>query len=319
MASDKRARDLEAAPARGAPDAWARPSLMDWARALRLHQWVKNSLIFVPAVLGGASHSPSAWIHGLLGFFGLGLVASATYVINDLCDLADDRAHWAKRHRPFASGRIPIAAGVAVSGVGLVLGLGLAWMAQGLAALGVVGAYLGLTLSYSLAMKRTPILDVAILATLFTLRLALGVVCAQVVWSAWLLVFSMFLFSSLSFAKRLTEILRLKAQGGDRLPGRGYEAADAPFVQAMGVSLSAAAVLVMVMYLIEEAFGTGLYRTPQLLWTLPLLLALWLGRIWLLCGRGVLDDDPVIFALRDRASLALGGLVALSVLAAALL
>ncbi|WP_304171388.1 UbiA family prenyltransferase [Phenylobacterium aquaticum] len=294
-------------------------SLGDWAGALRLHHWAKNALVFLPVVLGGVSHSGTAWRSALLGFLGLGLVASSTYVLNDLIDLADDRAHWTKHKRAFASGRISIAAGLVVLPLGLVGGLGLGGLAHGPPAVAMLCVYLALTLGYSFALKRVPILDVALLAALFTLRIALGVVCAGVAWSAWLLVFSMFLFSSLSLAKRLTEIKRLKALGGERLPGRGYVTADEPFVLAMGVALSAAAVLVMVMYLIEEAFGTGLYRSPQALWAFPLLLALWLGRIWLLCGRGALDDDPVIFAIRDRVSLALGALVALSFVAAVIL
>ena len=156
------------------------------------------------------------------------------------------------------------------------------------------------------------------LAGLFTLRLAIGVVCAQVIWSSWLLVFSMFLFGSLSFAKRLTELLRVKARGGERLSGRGYLAADEPLVLAFGAALASAAVFTLVMYLIEEAFRADFYRAPGFLWTLPVILALWLVRIWLLCGRGQLDDDPVVFAVRDPQSLVMGAALALAMLAAVL-
>jgi 4-hydroxybenzoate polyprenyltransferase len=249
----------------------------------------------------------------------MGVLASTTYVLNDLVDLREDRLHWSKRTRAFASGRISIGAGLALIPFGLVAGLALSYAANGLSSLAALGLYLAITLSYSFGLKRVPILDVVLLAGLFTLRLAIGVVCSDVAWSSWLLVFSMFVFSSLSLAKRATEISRLKASGGVGLAGRGYLAADEPFVFAMGVSLASAAVLIMVMYLIAEAFQAKFYRTPAFLWTIPCGLGLWLGRIWLLCGRGQLDDDPVVFAVRDKISLVLGSVLFISLVASVLL
>jgi 4-hydroxybenzoate polyprenyltransferase len=296
-----------------------RAGLRTWVKALRLHQWAKNSLIFVPIILGGKAHDLVAWTACLLGFLGMGALASATYVLNDLFDLQEDRQHWTKKTRAFASGKLPIAAGLAVIPLGLIGGMVLGFIGAGWPAVGMLALYLVVTLAYSFGLKRAPILDVVILAGLFTLRLAFGVICAGVAWSAWLLVFSMFIFSSLSFAKRLTEIARLKARGGDRLSGRGYLAVDEPLVLALGTSLASAAVFVMVMYLIEEAFLAGFYRAPAFMWTFPVVLALWLGRIWLLCGRGQLDDDPVVFAVRDPISLGLGAFLVLNLAAAILL
>ncbi|CAN5605844.1 UbiA family prenyltransferase [soil metagenome] len=292
------------------------PSAKDWIKGLRLHQWAKNSLIFVPILLGGQIGSLPVWIACALGFAGMGVLASTTYVLNDLFDLQEDRTHWTKRNRPFASGRIPIQAGLAIVPLGLAAGLALGYAANGVPAMLMLCVYLVVTLAYSFGLKRVPILDVVLLAGLFTQRIAIGVVCAGVAWSAWLLVFSMFIFTSLSFAKRFTEISRLKARGGSKLSGRGYLAADEPLVLALGVSLSSAAVFVMVMYLIEEAFRAEFYARAEFLWTFPPVLALWLGRVWLLCGRGELDDDPVVFAVRDKASLALGGVLVLSIAAA---
>jgi 4-hydroxybenzoate polyprenyltransferase len=288
----------------------------DWIKALRLHQWAKNLLIFPPLALGGALGSPQAWIACALGFLAMGCLASATYVLNDLVDLQDDRRHWSKRSRAFASGRLPITAGLALVPAGLAAGLALGYAPRGGESVAVLLLYLVTTLAYSFGVKRIPILDVVVLAGLFTLRLAVGVVCAGVAWSPWLLVFSMFVFASLSLVKRFTEIATLKARQGQRLPGRGYLVADEPLILALGVALASSAVFTMVMYLIEEAFRTDLYRAPGLLWGLPVVLALWLGRIWLVCGRGKLHDDPVVFAVRDRTSLGLGALSALTVLAA---
>jgi 4-hydroxybenzoate polyprenyltransferase len=306
----------------GRPVLWLRPPAVNaktWIKALRLHQWAKNSLIFVPLVLGGALWSEHAWLSCLLGFLGMGTLATATYVLNDLLDLEDDRRHWTKRNRAFARGLISIPVAAAIIPLGLATGLTLGWLGGGVGMLLVLGVYLATTLAYSFGLKRAPILDVVILAGLFTLRLAAGVVCANVAWSNWLLVFSMFIFGSLSFAKRQTELVRLKAKGGERLAGRGYIVQDEPMILAFGVSLASAAVLVIVMYLMEDAFMAHFFGSPQALWTLPVVLALWLGRIWLLCGRGELHDDPVVFAIRDKISLALGAFLGLSVAAAAFL
>ena len=176
-----------------------------------------------------------------------------------------------------------------------------------------------MTLAYSVRLKRIPVLDVTMLAALFTLRLGVGAVAADVRLSAWLGVFSMFLFLSLALAKRSTEIGRKTGSTAAPAYGRGYVAADGPLVASLGASSALGAVLVMVLYLINEAFVGSLYRSPQLLWAAPVFIGLWLGRVWLLCGRGILHDDPVAFAVTDRTSIALGFGVLASFASAALL
>jgi 4-hydroxybenzoate polyprenyltransferase len=167
----------------------------------------------------------------------------------------------------------------------------------------LLAVYLAATLAYSFRLKREPIVDVVMLAALFTMRLGVGVVVAGVAFSTWLLVFSMFFFLSLSLGKRQTEIVRMVAHGKESAPGRGYRAKDAPFVLASGVATMMAAVLIMVIYLIEDAFPKGVYKHPDFLWAFPVVIFLWLARVWLLCHRGELHDDPVAFALKDRLSL----------------
>jgi 4-hydroxybenzoate polyprenyltransferase len=277
-----------------------------WAKAARLHQWAKNLLVFVPIVLGGAALNPAAWLHALVGFLALGLVASGTYLLNDLHDLPDDRRHASKRRRPLASGALPLRHAALAAPLGIIAGLTLAGAAIGSNGVMLAIAYLAGTLAYTFALKRHPIVDAAALACLFTLRLAAGIVFAGVAASPWLLVFSMFLFTSLAFAKRHTEIARLAGERRDRAAGRGYVAADEPVVLALGVASGTGAVFIFVMYLIEEAARRGFYGDPVWLWLAPMALFLWLGRIWLLCGRKELDDDPVAFAVSDGASLALG-------------
>lgn len=286
-------------------------------RGLRLHQWAKNALIFVPLILGGKAHDATAWAHGLGGFLALGLLASATYLLNDLFDLTEDRRHWSKRNRPLASGDLSIAMGIALIAAGGIAAFALAFAigAQCVAALAI---YLAISLSYSFRLKREPMIDVFLLATLFSMRLALGVAVTGVVFSPWLFVFSMFLFLSLSSAKRQTEIMRLAAHGHDKAPGRGYRASDGPLMLALGVGSMMATVLIMVLYLVQDAFPAGLYKHPDFLWGFPAVIFLWLSRIWLMCHRDELHDDPVAFALKDRHSLFYGAVMVALFLAALL-
>ncbi len=274
-------------------------------RSLRPHQWAKNALIFVPLILAGRAGDLQAWISCGLGFLAWGLVASAAYLVNDVKDLASDREHPSKRHRPIASGKLP--SQVAIT-AGLLIGVGGLILAASLGKMPflVLLVYAVASIAYSFGLKRLPILDVLILAALFTMRLVFGIAVAEVPASPWLLVFSMFVFMSLSLAKRYTEAARNADDGNTEIKGRGYVSRDTPLLLALGVATTSAAVLIMILYLLEEAFAATFYRSPELLWLLPVILFLWLGRIWLLAGRQTLDEDPIRFAIGDRASLGLG-------------
>jgi 4-hydroxybenzoate polyprenyltransferase/phosphoserine phosphatase len=291
-----------------------RLGLKGWLRALRAHQWVKNSLVFVPLVLAGMASDPAAVVRAFTAFVALSAIASGSYLINDLFDLADDRRHWSKRDRPLASGRMRISeallAAADLIGIGFVIGATL-----GLAVLGLLFAYLAITLLYSVYLKRQPVLDVFTLASLFTLRLGIGIVAVAAAPSAWLLVFSMFLFISLSFAKRLTEIRRSGINGGEVLKGRGYRGSDAGLILAMGVATGMSAVTIMVLYIVNDAFDAHFYREPLFLWAFPAVLFLWISRIWMLCHRQELHDDPVAFAVRDSVSIGLGAVMGAAFLA----
>lgn len=271
-------------------------------RALRLHQWAKNALVFVPLALAGKLLDPQAWVAATQAFLAISLLASATYLLNDLWDLPEDRQHWTKRHRPLASGELSIGLGVALIALFGSSAFALA-LAAGTDCAGMLALYLALSLAYSFRLKREPIIDVFMLAALFTMRLALGILVSNAVFSPWLMVFSMFIFLSLSLAKRQTEITRLVKHGKESAPGRGYKASDAPFVLATGVASMMATVFIMAIYLIEDAFPKGFYKHPHFLWGFAVVIFLWLGRIWLLCHRGELHDDPVAFALKDKVSL----------------
>lgn len=278
-------------------------------KSLRLHQWAKNFLIFVPLVLAGKFQSSEAWTACILGFLAFGFLASATYLINDLKDIPFDRLHWSKCARPLANGDLPMAAALAAAGAGAAISLAIAAGIDRGAVL-ILGIYAVLTLSYSMSLKRVPMLDVFIIAAMFTLRLVLGIHLAKVAASPWLLVFSMFVFLSLSLGKRYTEVGRALTLGRERIAGRGYLAKDGPLLFGLGLSTGVGAVLITILYLLNEAFAAGFYKSPLLLWAMPGVLFLWLGRYWLLAGRDMLHDDPLEYAVKDRVSLGLGAAMA---------
>lgn len=285
-------------------------SLKTAFRALRLKQWAKNALVFAPVALSGMLGDVQAWLQAGLAFFALGLVASSTYLINDLFDLADDRRHWSKKKRPLAAGDMRIEFATVLVPALALAGLALA-AAAGPMVLAVVLVYAAVTLSYSLYLKRVPVLDVLTLASLFTLRLFLGVVAINAIISSWLFIFSMALFLSLSVAKRHTEVVRMVVNGRSKANGRGYVARDEAFLLTLGVGSALSAIVLFSLYLTAEAVRAAFYTAPAFLWLAPVVLFLWLGRVWLLSQRGELDDDPVAFALKDRISLALAGVLAL--------
>jgi 4-hydroxybenzoate polyprenyltransferase len=287
-----------------------------WLRALRAHQWAKNILVFAPLALSGAyalRWEPVLHVLGL--FICLSALASGTYLINDLSDLKADRKHRSKKNRPLASGAISPRAGVVAAALLIAAGLIGAVLISPAAALGLV-CYLALTLAYSLRVKRIPLLDVTVLGVLYSLRLLIGAAGAGTSASVWLLTFALFFFVSLSLAKRHSEIVAAQEAGQKTLPGRGYLVDDGPVTLALGISAAVASVLIVVLYLTDEAFPSGVYNNPPFLWAAPLLLHLWVSRIWLLAHRGQMDDDPVAFAVRDKTSLIVAGMLALALLAA---
>jgi 4-hydroxybenzoate polyprenyltransferase len=280
----------------------AKPGWTAWRRALRLHQWTKNLLVFLPLLLSQKFLDPHAVLLSLAAFFSLGLTASATYLVNDLSDLASDRRHATKRRRPLAAGDLRIEQVVIAVPLLLLAAVGLALLASPVLLVGLAG-YALLTLAYSFRLKRLAVLDVAALAALYAIRITIGAMTIGAEHSIWLLTFSLFFFFSMSLAKRYAEIRNLNAADEPRfIPGRGYRTDDGPAVLALGGASSVASVLIVVVYLMEEAFPSNIYAQPIWLWAAPFLLMIWAARLWLIAGRGELDEDPIAFAIRDRFS-----------------
>jgi 4-hydroxybenzoate polyprenyltransferase/phosphoserine phosphatase len=280
-----------------------------WRKALRLHQWSKNLILFIPLVLGHALTQPDAVTACLLGFVLMGLVASSTYIINDISDLTSDRQHETKKNRPFASGALSVRAGLAMAGVLMLAGFAGAVAVSPMFA-GLLGIYTITTLSYSYKLKRVPMVDVTVLAFLYFMRLAVGAQLAGVPLSPWLSAFALFFFYSLSLAKRHTEIVKKAETMTGIIPGRGYHTRDTALTLPIGVAAVACSILIIVLFLVFEAFVTpDAYAHPEFLWPAPAIIALWVQRVWLLSARGELEDDPVSFAVKDKLSLALGALL----------
>jgi len=295
-----------------------RHAAADWLRALRLHQWSKNLLLLVPLVLGHAAGDPAALLRCLAGMLVLGCIASGTYILNDLADLQSDRQHATKRHRPFAAGRLSPLAGLGAGALLVFGGLLAALMLGHNVALGAL-VYVVLSLSYSMALKCVPLVDTLTIAALFTLRVVLGVELAQVPYSAWLLCFAAFFFFSLALAKRHGELLQAASgSGAAALVRRGYVPEDWPLTLAFGVASGIASLLIMILFVANDAAPSRLYSSPAWLYLAPAAVAVWLSRIWLLAQRRELHDDPVVFALRDPASWVVGAAAAASVALAAL-
>ena len=290
-------------------------TLKDSLKALRVHHWSKNALIFVPLVLAHSWGDFAVVRDTILGLVCLLMVTSSTYLLNDLADLSSDREHWSKRNRALASGRLPIASGLMLAGIGLIAAFAGSFFLSPYFSL-ALAAYLALTLAYSFGLKRVPILDTLIIGILFTTRLIMGITLLRLPASAWLLTFSVFFFFSLAMAKRHTEIVRAGSSGSHSLASRGYLLEDEPLTLALGVASAVASLLIMVLFIVEEMLPGPVYTHPQLLAGIPVFLAIWIGRIWLLAHRGRMNDDPVSFALRDRPSILLGILIAILFMAA---
>jgi len=279
-------------------------SACDVTRALRLHQWTKNVLIFIPLVLGHVYMNPAALLRACAGFLILSVLASATYLANDLTDLAADRRHRSKRQRGFASGRFSLRLGFLGSPL-LALAAFAAALALSPAFAGALLFYFVLTTLYSWRLKRFPLLDVFIIGTLFTTRIVMGAALLNLAQSVWLLSFSMFLFFSLALAKRHVEVLAAADIGAASIARRGYRASDWPVTLVFGCGAGLVSVVIMLLFMTADAGPSGLYRHGQWLFVIPAALTLWIMRVWLLSHRGELHDDPVVFAIKDKASLAL--------------
>jgi 4-hydroxybenzoate polyprenyltransferase/phosphoserine phosphatase len=288
----------------------ARP-LRALLRALRPHQWAKNALLIVPLLAAHRANDTQALLAGLQGFIAFCLCASSVYLLNDLLDLEADRAHARKSKRPFAAGDLSLLVGLILApcllAVAIVIALFLPpkfWL--------VLGTYYALTCAYSFVLKSFVLVDALALAGLYTLRIIAGAAAVAVPLSFWLLLFSVFLFLSLAFVKRFAELEALRRRNRLHAVGRGYHVEDLSLLQSLGTAAGYLSVLVLALY-INSPDIQPLYSRPKVIWTLCVLMLYWVSRVWMIAQRGRMHDDPVVFALKDRQSIAIGLLAALTV------
>ena len=270
-------------------------------RTCRPHQWVKNLLLILPLVLAQRGDQWGQWLLLAFAFLAMGLCASAVYLVNDLLDLRADRLHPTKRTRPLAAGTLPVPIGIAA--VPAVVAAAFVLAALTLPGLFVAGlaAYTLSAWAYSVRVKGKAMLDVVWLACLYVLRIILGGLAVTVTTSAWLLAFALFLFLSLAFAKRYSELRLLEDEGQHKTEGRGYRTSDQQLVSTMGIASGYLGVLVFALYINSDAV-VGLYRHPEALWPVCPLLLYWVSRLWMRASHRELRDDPLLFALTDRVS-----------------
>ncbi len=281
-------------------------------RALRPYQWVKNLFTLVPLLAAGDFANGVAWRHSLAIMAAFCATASAIYLINDLSDLAADRAHPRKRLRPFASGALPVAFGLAMVPLLFVLG---AWLAVASGAWVALAVYAVLSLGYTIRLKEQPLIDVFILAALYTIRLFGGGEASGHPVSMWLLGFSSFLFLSLALVKRVSELYRLQSASLSKTERRGYMVQDMLMLQMFGCAASFASVVVLSLY-VQSDTALLAYRRPSMLWGVIPLLLFWQCRLWLSTSRGYMNDDPIVYAARDWVSwLVFAGIVGVAVVA----
>jgi len=299
-----------------------------WFKAIRIHQWAKNTLLFLPMLLAHAL-KPGLILATLVAFLSFGLCASATYIVNDLLDIEADRQHPRKRRRPFASGDLSALTGIGVIVVFLIASVSLAValphllerVAPQLALkrpyqfLVWLGIYAVTTLAYSLRLKRAVLVDVIVLSGLYTIRILAGSAATGVEASTWLGSFSIFFFLSLAFVKRFAELENLRERGGETAKGRGYHIGDLEQLRAFGSASGYVSVAVLTLY-ISNLDAAQLYGHTKRLWLLIPVLLLWISRLWILASRGELDEDPVVYAITDKRSLMLGVIVLAIVLSA---
>jgi uncharacterized protein (TIRG00374 family) len=283
-------------------------------KALRLHQWAKNVLVIVPLA---AAHKLGDMVlieQAVLAFLAFGLCASSVYLLNDMLDLEVDRQHPRKCKRPFASGKLSLLTGFLLIPLLLLATILIAASLPLMFGL-ILAAYYALTVAYSFGLKRVVLMDTITLAGLYTIRIVAGAMAISVPLSFWLLLFSVFLFLSLALVKRYAELDSMQRQGKLKAAGRGYHTEDLPILHSLGTASGYLCVLVLALYINSPAVE-ALYHHPKIIWFLCVLLLYWISRMWLTTHRGKMYDDPVIFALRDKASQIVGLLAAVDVILA---
>jgi len=276
-------------------------TLLTVVKAMRVYQWVKNILLFVPLLLAHRLFEPDVFLTTCIAFLCFSLCASSVYILNDLLDLESDRLHVRKKNRPFASGKLPISLGVMLVPLLIICAFGGSYLFVSQDFTIVLLAYFAITTAYTFLLKKIAIIDVLLLAGLCAFRLLAGAIAGDVLISQWLIAFSVFIFLSLAFVKRYSELIALIADNKTEAKGRAYTVGDVDLLRSVGTACGLVSILIFAFY-INSREVTNLYHRPQLLWGVGICLLYWILRVWFVAHRGQMHDDPIIFTVKDKAS-----------------
>ena len=273
-------------------------------KVLRVHQWLKNILIFAPMFLAHRWFENAIVWQSIRAAIAFSLCASGVYIVNDLLDLSSDRQHPRKKKRPCAAGTFPILYAMALVPLLFMSAYLVAWQVHP-RFVALLSVYLIITTAYSFRLKAIVLVDIVLLALLYTIRILGGGVATDIPLSQWLLGVSMFLFLSLACVKRFSELLVLQQRNEKKTWGRGYLVGDIEQIASFGSASGYIAVLVLMLYVSSNEVAV-LYKNPKMIWLACPLLLYWISRVWLLARRGLVHDDPLVFAMRDMGTYIVG-------------
>jgi 4-hydroxybenzoate polyprenyltransferase len=276
-----------------------------FAGEARIKHWLKNLLVFIPII---AAHevdtNPIGLMRVSLLFIALSLVASSTYILNDLIDLKSDSKNPLKSERPLVSGQLSIPSAIILA-IGLfVSGMSVAAIAGSLTIYSCL-FYLTASLGYMYYFKRKALVDVFALASLYVIRVLAGGFVAGIEVTSWLTLFAFFFFFSLAWVKRYTEIAKLGARGISTMPGRAYRPGDESVFLVLGMGAGLSAVLLFSLYIATDSVRI-MYNNPEALIAGVPILFYWISHLWLHALRLEIDVDPIDWAARDWRSVASG-------------
>lgn len=286
-------------------------------KEIRVYQWLKNLLLFIPLLLAHKIDEPEKWLSLIIAFFSFCFTASFVYLLNDLLDLESDRHHPRKCKRPIASGNLSIGFAILSSPLFLCASFLLSLLFLPFYFTLVLFIYLVLTSLYSLVLKRIYLIDIILLSSLYTIRLIAGAYAVDVPISYWLLAFSMFIFYSIAIVKRYTELIVMLEENKTYIKGRGYSIADMSLLRNIGTTSGFVSVLVFILYVNSEEIRV-LYKNPEFLWPVAICILIWISRIWFIAHRGLMHDDPVVFMSKDKISYFIALIILLLIIGASL-
>jgi len=265
-------------------------------KSMRPAHWIKNFLIFIPAVFAGTIFYSDNLRAGIIGFLAFSLVSSSIYIINDLFDIQKDKLHPVKKHRPIASGKIGVALAVALAAILFFASVLLNMFMLPASAVIVLLCYFVLNLSYSAGLKNIPILDLVILASGFVLRVVYGAILTGTPISNWLYLVIIFFSFYLGLGKRRNELTMNMSKSRDVLKYYSLNFLDKNMLVCMALTI-----VFYSLWCLEVASKT--IHTINLIFTVPLVIIIYM-RYSMNLEKGEYGD-PTEIVIKDKVLISL--------------